>query len=424
MDREQRRVVALDPRQERDGDRRQPAEERCGPPPRHRPTGWSRRTRRRAQPPRGRQQQRIATSGSKFQPSSQGRERRRLGGTGPCAAGDRGTRSRGSRQATAAAGARRTEPERHGAMVARRARRTPRYDAAAGLSGRPFAFPPPGSPLPARRVHGPRRRTRGVMSTSPRKRPASGALIAGGVVILLIAIVGLVFWMRQPRRQRAVPAGRGHDPGPRDQRALRRSSSRSRSRSSSRRGPDRLEHPPLPPPAGRRRPPAPDARQQSRRGRSGRSSRPSSSCTCSRSPGTRSTTCDARQRRSRTSRSTRSRASSSGSSSTSTATARPLATQTPAPAPRAAAWPYRSAEGLRHASERRRDPCLVRAALPVQARRRARPGEPLRVHGRRGRGGPDLPRPVRRAVRHRPSDHALRRPRDDPAPTTTRGWRR
>jgi cytochrome c oxidase subunit 2 len=32
------------------------------------------------------------------------------------------------------------------------------------------------------------------MSTSPRKRPASEAFIAGGVVVLLIAIVGLVFW--------------------------------------------------------------------------------------------------------------------------------------------------------------------------------------------------------------------------------------
>jgi cytochrome c oxidase subunit 2 len=32
------------------------------------------------------------------------------------------------------------------------------------------------------------------MSTSPRKGPASEAIVAGGVVILLIAIVGLVFW--------------------------------------------------------------------------------------------------------------------------------------------------------------------------------------------------------------------------------------
>ena len=32
------------------------------------------------------------------------------------------------------------------------------------------------------------------MSTSPRKRPASEALIAGGVVVLLIAIVGIVFY--------------------------------------------------------------------------------------------------------------------------------------------------------------------------------------------------------------------------------------
>jgi cytochrome c oxidase subunit II len=32
------------------------------------------------------------------------------------------------------------------------------------------------------------------MSTSPRKRPATEALVAGGVVLLLIAIVALVFW--------------------------------------------------------------------------------------------------------------------------------------------------------------------------------------------------------------------------------------
>lgn len=32
------------------------------------------------------------------------------------------------------------------------------------------------------------------MSTSPRKGPASEAIVAGGVVILLIAIIGLVFW--------------------------------------------------------------------------------------------------------------------------------------------------------------------------------------------------------------------------------------
>jgi cytochrome c oxidase subunit 2 len=32
------------------------------------------------------------------------------------------------------------------------------------------------------------------MSTSPRKRPASEAIVAGGVVVLLIAIIGLVFW--------------------------------------------------------------------------------------------------------------------------------------------------------------------------------------------------------------------------------------
>ncbi len=37
------------------------------------------------------------------------------------------------------------------------------------------------------------------MSTSPRKRPASEALVAGGVVVLLIAIVGLVLWSEAGR---------------------------------------------------------------------------------------------------------------------------------------------------------------------------------------------------------------------------------
>lgn len=32
------------------------------------------------------------------------------------------------------------------------------------------------------------------MSTSPRKRPASEAIVAGGAVVLLVAIVGVVFW--------------------------------------------------------------------------------------------------------------------------------------------------------------------------------------------------------------------------------------
>lgn len=35
------------------------------------------------------------------------------------------------------------------------------------------------------------------MSTSPRKRPASEALVAGGVMVLLIAIVGIVLWSPQ-----------------------------------------------------------------------------------------------------------------------------------------------------------------------------------------------------------------------------------
>ena len=46
------------------------------------------------------------------------------------------------------------------------------------------------------------------MSTSPRKRPASEAIVAGGVVVLLIAIVGLVFLSGAGRA--ALPAERRH----------------------------------------------------------------------------------------------------------------------------------------------------------------------------------------------------------------------
>ena len=50
--------------------------------------------------------------------------------------------------------------------------------------------------------------------------------------------------------------------------------------------------------------------------------------------------------------------------------------------------------------------------------------QPLRVHRRRGRGRPRLPRPVRRAVRDGPPDDALQRHRPARRPTTTPGSRR
>src|SRR3954452_18073641 len=51
------------------------------------------------------------------------------------------------------------------------------------------------------------------MSSSPRKRPASEALLAGGVVVLLIAIVGLIFWTGQGSSLYPPPAAttQAHD---------------------------------------------------------------------------------------------------------------------------------------------------------------------------------------------------------------------
>ena len=66
------------------------------------------------------------------------------------------------------------------------------------------------------------------------------------------------------------------------------------------------------------------------------------------------------------------------------------------------------------APQPRRHPRLLRPALPVQARRRARAGERVRVLGRRGRRGPELRRPVRRAVRRVPRRDGVHRPCDDP----------
>ena len=49
-------------------------------------------------------------------------------------------------------------------------------------------------------------------------------------------------------------------------------------------------------------------------------------------------------------------------------------------------------------------------AVPVQARCRARSDEPVRLHGQCLGCRPDVPRPVRRAVRRGPQHHAVRRP--------------
>ena len=60
-----------------------------------------------------------------------------------------------------------------------------------------------------------------------------------------------------------------------------------------------------------------------------------------------------------------------------------------------------------------RHPRLLRPAVPVQARRRAGPDQHVRVQGQGQRCRPDVPRPVRRAVRLGPRDHAVRCPRHD-----------
>ena len=60
-----------------------------------------------------------------------------------------------------------------------------------------------------------------------------------------------------------------------------------------------------------------------------------------------------------------------------------------------------------------RHPRLLRPAVPVQARRRAGQGQHLRIQRHRRAGRRDVPRAMRRAVRHGPHADALRCARDD-----------
>ena len=276
VDREERRVVALDPGQERDGDRREPAEERRGPERGHgagRDGAGGRAGRAPASRPRrraaGSRRAARTTSRRPGRRASAGR-RAPVRGPPPCRATsaersrrpDEQPRPRARRRRPAAVaradigGARR--PWSHGARAG-----PPRYDASGWPSrvGRSLATARSPRPRPGSRS---RRRSRGVMSTSPRKRPASEAIVAGGVVILLIAIVGLVFWSGAGAA--LYPPEPVTEEARRDQQPLRHRV-RARGRDLRRgRGPDRLERPSLPAPAGRRRPPAADARQQPRRG--------------------------------------------------------------------------------------------------------------------------------------------------------------
>ena len=120
-------------------------------------------------------------------------------------------------------------------------------------------------------------------------------------------------------------------------------------------------------------------------------------------------------RRRPTSRSAPSPASSSGSSTTSTTrTAGPSSTRQPPadrrPAP-AAAWTSRPA-GPSSCTLASHDVIHAFYVPQFLFKRDVVPGRTnkLRVQGQRQRRRPDVPRPVRRAVRHRPRDHALRRP--------------
>ena len=73
------------------------------------------------------------------------------------------------------------------------------------------------------------------------------------------------------------------------------------------------------------------------------------------------------------------------------------------------------------ARQQGRHPRLLRPAVPVQARRRAGSDQPVRLHGRCSRCGPDVPRPVRRAVRDRATASCCSRSRRWRRPTSTRG---
>ena len=162
----------------------------------------------------------------------------------------------------------------------------------------------------------------------------------------------------------------------------------------------------------------------------GRSFRPSSSPSCSSSPGRRCRP-SRRSRRNHRSRSAPSRLSSCGRSITCRPTTR-RQQRGHAAHPDHAGRDRGRQGGLVLPTGRTvhlylQSPDVIHAfyvpAVPVQARRRPGPREQLRVHAQRGRCRWHVPRAMRRAVRRQPQRDAVRRPRDDRRRVRRLAWR-
>ena len=448
VDREQRRVVALDPGQQRERDRGQPAEERDGPAraargrrvggvrPAGPPHDPARPPSRRAAAVEQRLERPAEERGWRRSAARPGPGRGRATGAGPAAPADRDAsataatgrdrRRRATRRSAALARGPSSRPivARSPGMRAASARR--RAGAAPGIMGavrtggsdrgrsaepsRPQPRRPPRVPAASLEIEDRPCRAR------PGARPSSGTIIAGLVAVVVLVGLG-VTWssLNGPAdRPELLPAGSGRRPRAREIRdlytivfiiaaidLLRR------------RGADRLDGHPLPAQAGRRRAAAADPRQQPRRGRlDGRpdahrhlpvrhlvadaqhASRPRLAAARPQGPGRRRPVpVEVRLPR--------------------RATARPPTTAGlhGVDADRAG-WRPRAA-GRRTIHLYLTSPDVIHAFYVPQFlfKRDVVPGRvnqfDFTVDAERRR--PDLPRPVRRAVRHRPPDHAVRR---------------
>ena len=216
---------------------------------------------------------------------------------------------------------------------------------------------------------------------------------------------------RPGHRPELLPAGSGDDPGPGDPRSLHdRLHHRGRDLLR-RRGADRLDGHPLPAQARRRRAAAPDPRPQPRRGRL--DGRPDAD----RHLPVLHLVADAEHRRGQVERTRPARpgprrpvpvdvrlhgARREGDR-------RPGVLGVDAVRARRRPVPAGGQDDPLLPDEQRRHPRVLRPGVPLQARRRPGPCQRVRPVGRGELGRPGDPRPVRRAVRHRPRRHAVRR---------------
>ena len=223
---------------------------------------------------------------------------------------------------------------------------------------------------------------------------------------------------RSAGRPQLLPAGSRDGPGPRDPRPLHDRLHHRGGHLLRRRGADRLDGHPLPAPAGRRRAAAADPRQQPRRGRLDGRPDDHRRCSCSSSRGRRSTASTPRADQP----DIQVRADRRPVPVEVRVPRRRRRDQGRQPARRAATTRRRAAAGWSCRSGGRSTSPSTAPTSSTRSTSRSscssatscRARSTVRVHRRRGRGRPDLPRPVRRAVRHRPPDDAVRRHRPRP----------